>query len=217
MPEFKEVSVADLLPSSLKNDERTVAAAAAASEQLQCIDVQRELLHVIANMDWAEEDIIELLAWQWHVDVWDDALSLAAKRTLVKNSIPWHRRKGTPEVVEEMARLILGTARITEWFEYGGEPYFFRVECSALIQDTETFDRVIELVLAVKNVRSCLEAVRLERSRRMELFLGGVPAAAVKMTVYPEAVGMLEKQHRLYIGQPQRAAKIMRIYPQEAI
>jgi phage tail P2-like protein len=186
MPDFKDVSMADLLPSSLKNDERTVAVAEAANEQIQCIDVQRELLHILANMDWSEEDIVELLAWQWHVDFWDDSLSLAAKRTLVKNSIPWHRRKGTPAVVEEMARLILGSAKIAEWFEYGGKPCFFRIECTDLIQDTATFDRVTELVSAVKNVRSWLEDILVYRERKMYLYFGGAQRIAKTMTIYPE-------------------------------
>ena len=78
------------------------------------------------------EAVIDLLAWQWHVDFYEPFkpnLSLQTKRELVKSSIRWHRKKGTPWAVKEILRQLGFKAELKEWFELpaGAKPHTFSI------------------------------------------------------------------------------------------
>lgn len=66
-----------------------------------------------------DETLIDILAWQFHVDFYDPAKPLDFKRQLVQNAIQWHMRKGTVALVQEVLDTYWpGGASLTEWFEY---------------------------------------------------------------------------------------------------
>lgn len=115
-----EVSFASLIPDSIRGD-KTVAAAAEAMDGLL-----RRTTHAIPNLlIWARLDreserlipplarlvraaggvkalpteLLELLAWQLHVDFREIALNDSMLERMVRESIPWHRIKGTPAAV----------------------------------------------------------------------------------------------------------------------
>ena len=60
-----------------------------------------------------------------------------------------------------MARKVYRDARVSEWYEYGGQPYFFRImqDITADDEDTDqrTLDRLRAAVFEAKNLRSWLE------------------------------------------------------------
>ena len=109
--------------------------------------------------------IDEKLAYQFHVDFYDSSMSLQEKRSLVKNSIRWHMRKGTPAAVEEMVATVFESADTEEWFDYGGEPYHFRVTgIGASIPDVAIINKLVDAINQSKNTRSWLEYIRFIRS-----------------------------------------------------
>lgn len=93
------------------------------------------------------ENIVDYLARQYHVDFYQADLSLDAKRKLVKNSIIWHRHKGTKWAVEQVVSTVFEhPAHVEEWFEYGGDPYKFKITASG-------FENIQQLVSAIKTVK----------------------------------------------------------------
>jgi phage tail P2-like protein len=108
------------------------------------------------------EPMIDVIAWEMHVDVWagwDGDLSIEQKRDLINKSIDWHQHLGTKYAVEQMLRTVFRTGFVSEWYEYGGNPYFFRVTISEPITDQARLDRCIAGIMAVKNVRSWMEEI----------------------------------------------------------
>lgn len=152
--------------------------------KLQEINAMSEIVLLYPRIDELPENIIDALAEQFHVDFYDAAMTLPQKRTVVKNSIAWHRKKGTPSVVEEMVQTVFESAHVEEWFEYGGKPYFFRVTLiTAPLKDKAVLDRLVDAINKTKNVRSWLEYVSFSRPMEESVYIGGVSAVHKKITM----------------------------------
>ena len=126
------------------------------------------------------ENVLDLLAWQLHVDGYEIAQSYEDKRRMVNSSLLMHRRKGTPWAVAEALRVLgYADARIIEGASVcrydgeivhdGAEEYsvgnrwaYFDVEvdlgASAGIS-IEAMRRIRAAVEVWKNVRSHLRAL----------------------------------------------------------
>ena len=106
------------------------------------------------------EPVLDLLAWQLHVEGYEAAVDLAAKRQLIAGSLLLHRRRGTPWAVRTALEAALHVpATVQQWFEYGGEPYFFRVrlELGGTGLDEAAQRNALQLILDYKNMRSWLD------------------------------------------------------------
>ena len=139
-----------------------------------CNSVQPELESVVEStynilmyqmLSTAEDtpfanQLIDELAWQFHVDYYDKSASFDVKKGLVKNAIRIHQKKGTPRAVEELiGTAFTSTTQLLEWFNYdGGEPYHFKIRTAKAPAD-EDFTKFIRALNTVKNERSFLDAV----------------------------------------------------------
>lgn len=179
-----EVSLLDLLPVNLKQDPDIIAAAKALDKQylLTVNEVNKVIL--MPNIDnITDQNLLDLLAWENHVDFYDATLPVETKRELIKKSPMLHRIKGTPAAVEELITTLFDEGRVEEWFEYGGAPYTFRVITN---NPAVTNERAQEFILAlnsVKNLRSRLETVIIEQKESMNLYFAGIVHSVDKVTI----------------------------------
>lgn len=73
-------------------------------------------------------DLLPWLAWGLQVDFWDVAQTEAQRRELVKNAIPWHKKRGTPYAIKKalelrgypVVEIIEYQQYIREWEAAGG-------------------------------------------------------------------------------------------------
>ncbi|WP_304680381.1 phage tail protein I [uncultured Desulfovibrio sp.] len=110
-------------------------------------------------------EALDLLAWQLHVEGYEAAVSVQAKRELVSVSLILHRRKGTPWAVRNALEIALRLpAEVRQWFEYGGKPYFFRVrlDVTGAVFGPESGHNAFRLIHDHKNVRSWLDCLETE-------------------------------------------------------
>ncbi|MBQ3448118.1 MAG: phage tail protein I, partial [Synergistaceae bacterium] len=79
--------------------------------------------------DELPENVIDLLAWQWHVDFYEPELPIETKRALVLDSIRWHRKKGTKAAIVSALGKLGFVPTIKEWYEteLQSEPHTFSV------------------------------------------------------------------------------------------
>jgi phage tail P2-like protein len=99
----------DLIPSSVR-DARTPGYAACFAD-FRDVDLTKLLVNLVDNVD---ASALPHLAEQFNVygrSQWQLATTEAAKRSLIKQAIPLHRRKGTPWAVKQ-AILALGFAEV---------------------------------------------------------------------------------------------------------
>lgn len=164
MRSLSNVTMLDLLPSTMRNDPDAIAASQAIAPDYWRLRQLADKVIIASNVDSLAEDWLDELANDLHVDFYNSRLPIEQKRQLVKQSSLMHQRKGTPWAVEELVRIVFGVGHVEEWFEYGGEPYHFRVYSSnhlATPEDARKFKIALE---SVKNLRSVLDEILILRT-----------------------------------------------------
>lgn len=170
-----DLILADILPERLKTKE-ILAVAAALDKQLKQITGEINSAIIIPRINEMPEEIVDSLAWQFHVDFYEPlGLNLELKRKLVKNSLDWHRRKGTKSVVEEIVQtLFFPKFKVEEWFEYGGRPYFFRCIINSQPVGRKELAEVINAIEATKNERSWIDNFVFKQEFKSDMFISGM-------------------------------------------
>lgn len=116
-------------------------------------------LNTAGDTPFAHE-LVNELAWQFHCDYFDPDADIETKKAVVKESIKIHRRKGTPQAVIDLLKAAFASETyLYEWFQYGGEPYHFKIVTSSLNGvDVNSFLKALN---SVKNARSYLDGIEL--------------------------------------------------------
>lgn len=185
MANIYSVNLLDILPESIKNDPQVQAMAEAVSQEIQSVSSDIALCILLARLDELPEEIVDLLAWQTHVDFYESDLPIEQKKDLVRQAIPWHRYKGTKWAVEQVVSIIFKEVKIKEWFEYGGDPYHFRLETEQTLTNDTDLDRLVRMINATKNTRSWLEDVTIKRNINSDRSYGGFLSEYRKAEICP--------------------------------
>ena len=160
MLELKDNALQRILPSSISGDATVKDIVQAISSRLTQLGEKAELVLILPRLKKLPEEIVDELAWQYHVDFYDVAADIIKKRELVRKAIARHRYKGTPAAVEEVCSAAFDTAEVVEWYEYGGEPYHFRVRMvQESIPDETAMAEMVKAVNSAKNTRSWLDSL----------------------------------------------------------
>ena len=89
-------------------------------------------------------------------------MSLEVKRKLIRESLHQHRVKGTKYAVEKLLRDLCRGATVQEWYEYGGKPFFFKVNLHGLLDYGDNGETFLRMINATKNERSWLRRYNLQ-------------------------------------------------------
>ena len=187
------------LPQSL-DKENVQAVAKVVDDTLLSFDKTIAEVLIYPAIDMLGSELINTLAIQMHCDFYDDTLPLAVRRNLVKNSIAWHRIKGTPAAVEQMIQTVYQTGVVEEWFDYGGEPFFFKVNLGDSQITTQKIKNLIKMINASKNVRSWLEVLRFSKSIDIIRYLGCFADVHKKYEIIPGIVQGGDISSSIFIG-----------------
>ena len=116
-----------------------------------------QALNTVGDTEFGNE-LVDELAWQFHVDYYDKTADFEVKRNLVKQSIRIHQKKGTPQAVMDLLNTAFPSdTLLLEWFDYNGKPYHFRVVTSSL--DGIDKNAFIKALNTIKNARSYLDGL----------------------------------------------------------
>lgn len=183
MVNYKDSEIVQILPENIKNFPEVIALSYAISKAIKKLVDCTENISVYAAVDELPEKMLNLLAVELRAQYYDEKLSIEQKRTIVKSALLWHEHAGTPYAVEEMIKAVFGTGEVKEWFEYGGKPYYFRVETDTTIteESTRNFQNIMR---RVKNTRSHMEAISVTRRSDENVYSAGV----IKQTLRPVAI-----------------------------
>lgn len=187
------------LPQSLDN-ENVQEVAKVVDDTLLSFDKTIAEVLIYPAIDMLGSELINTLAIQMHCDFYDDTLPLAVRRNLVKNSIAWHRIKGTPAAVEQMIQTVYQTGVVEEWFDYGGEPFFFKVNLGDSQITTQKIKNLIKMINVSKNVRSWLEVLRFSKSIDITRYLGCFADVHKKYEIIPGIVQGGDVSSSIFIG-----------------
>ena len=166
--------IKELLPPSLAKDENIKALTEALDKQLTKIEEQILNVLILPRINHINDpEILDLLAWQFHIEGYELAESVEEKRNLIKKAIELHRYKGTKYAIKEVLRALNLEGQVKEWFEYGGQPYHFRVELGITNREITPGlrDKLIKLIEDYKNERSYLEEIILYYLAKVDAYI----------------------------------------------
>lgn len=150
------------LPPVLKKDEGFAALGKVIADQLQKNRELADRALIYPAIDSLPEQVLDALAYDFNVEWYDYEGTLSEKRRTIRECMQVHRYKGTKYAVETALRSVYEEVRVAEWFEYGGQPYHFKVIIYDSSNDKEKRDRIIAKVQYYKNLRSVLEETIFE-------------------------------------------------------
>lgn len=174
MTKISDISLYDLLPPSFQQDQMTAAMAQSLDGQIQELNKEIKRLDFLSRLytgDITDEEADEK-AWEYHVDFYDTTLPLSQKIELLQNSRRFHQRKGTPAAIEDLITILFGEGKVEEWFEYDGQPGYFRVTTNnpeVTLDRAQDFYRAVE---SVKRLSAHLEEVILSQTESLQLYFG---------------------------------------------
>lgn len=170
MNDIYNADLVGTLPFSISQDEEVGRVAKAVETNLNLAAKCIPLVAVYARIDELPEEILDSLAWQFHMDIYDDGADIETKRNSVKTAIQYHRYKGTIWAVKEAAGAVSKNAEVKEWFDYGGEPYHFKAAAEKPIATIEELRSLIQAMMDAKNVRSWLDGIEYKTASTCKLF-----------------------------------------------
>ena len=157
MLELKDNALQRILPSSISGDATVKDIVQAISSRLAQLGEQAELVLILPRLKKLPEEIVDELAWQYHVDFYDVAADIAKKQELVRKAIARHRYKGTPAAVEEVCSAAFDTAGVQE-----------------SIPDEAVMAEMVKAINSAKNIRSWLDSMTFYYRPEGKIYTAGV-------------------------------------------
>lgn len=246
---LSDTSFLDILPRSIRHDESIDACTAGIEPEMTQVTARIASLmlfsrlfeeNTISEQDHEvfrriailggysplEESLLDLLAWQFHVDDYDIAKNYSEKLAMVKASIQIHRKKGTKWAVKRAVEAAIADTElfIKEWFEENytgngkGLPYHFKAELMVLGEEllSDHILRAKRIIETTKSLRSHCDGVTIAIGSYGESKYGFCPAMANTVTISPELVTDLaaEINHSQQV-QAMHTESILSILPSE--
>lgn len=120
---------------------------------------------IYTAIDTVSEAVLDALAVSWKIDWYDPEYDLEQKRRIVQTALTIRRTMGTAAAVKAQADAIYPGSTVEEWYEYGGEPGYFRLRVNIMtVEEQEKFAamsmaEVERRLAAAKRFSSHLEEV----------------------------------------------------------
>lgn len=198
MIKLTDARLTDALPKTLAEQPWVQALAEASRKMRRRVMAYADRTRLFCDIGEASEEALDALAVELQTPLYKNDYPLTVKRQIVKNSMLYYIRSGTRGAVEELLADIYQGAEAEEWFEYGGEPNYFRVA----IDISRTTVPVAEMAPAeleswlysVKRASSALESLSymirhaITIGCKVEAFLQSPPeCGTLECGTYPEA------------------------------
>lgn len=166
--EFKK-----LLPLFMRKEPDDAAIAGQLDPVIREFGVKAKWVSDWGYIDFLPEEWVDALAWELDIDWYapKSDKSLDVRRELVKNADMVNAHLGTKAAVESVSDDIFGESEVLEWFDYSGSPGHFKIITHATLTP-ELFDKFKATIEGVKNARSHLDAIEIERNQEQTLYTG---------------------------------------------
>nr|WP_296928180.1 phage tail protein I [uncultured Marvinbryantia sp.] len=160
MQDIYHVDFAEYLPPALQRDPKIKALAKVMAEQLLSVSGIIDNVLIYSRIDELPEALVDILAYDMHIDWYDYSYPLETKRELLKNSVKIHKKMGTVYAVEKALGAVYPESTVEEWFEYGGEPHHFQIICDTTnSRIAASYREIVNAVKMYKRLSSHMEGV----------------------------------------------------------
>lgn len=174
MIKLKEGQMTDMLPSSMARDVETQCISYALKKQVERIVHLSDQTRTVAVIDMLPEKILDVLAVELRTPYYQESMNLETKRNIIKRTLLWHTKAGTPKAVSELIEIVFGEGSVVEWFDYDEPPYTpgtFDIITNAQMTE-EITNYFLSIIQRVKNTRSHIRRILIHREMNAEWYAG---------------------------------------------
>ncbi|HEX9063206.1 MAG TPA: phage tail protein I [Clostridia bacterium] len=172
--DLNDLDLLQLQSQHMQRDVNTQGFCGAITQVVKYICSVIKNCQILSRVDELPEEILDVLAYELHVDWYDNSLPIESKRTIIKNSDKVHMRAGTPDAVENVVAAWFGDGKVEEWFEYGGQPGMFRVITSNISITGDMAANFTRILNSVKRESAHLEEIRVTVADNLPMYFAGV-------------------------------------------
>jgi len=173
MTKIQDASLYEILPFNIKSDNIEVQALSYAVQQsLSMLCKFSDGVRIMAAIDNMPEKVINNLAVELNLPCFHPESNIDVKRTLVKDAFIWHTIAGTASAIRRYFSTISQDTDIQEWFDYGGDPYHFRIIVTVPENQEVTEDILIDMaqqIVKLKNARSILDEALIVKEHNQDM------------------------------------------------
>ena len=177
-------------PTVLSEDEKKLALASVTAQELVEMYEDNDILALYARIDELAGDLLDILAYDFKVDWWDENYSLTEKRETFKKCWQIKRKLGTPLSSKLAFLAIFQNASIKEWWQYDGNPHYFKIhiELGEVLTDYDKLQRVVKGIQYYKNKRSLLESIEIGIEKSTDVYVGFALQGGTKTELNVEGI-----------------------------
>jgi len=172
---------------------------------------------VNVSPEFCHKSVLVFLAYETDVDI--SGFDTQTARKMIRAAINATQYAGTVAAVVENIEAISSEAKVTEWQDYGGQEYHFKVDIDVTDYgvDEEMIVRLEKTALKKKNVRSVLEVVRVNLTTSSKIRTAAVTQVGEVATLYPYQLTEIEFNHVINNkASMMQSVETLYIYPKGA-
>lgn len=168
-------------PYALTRDNDKQKLAESIADDIARLVSNADLARILPRIDELPEEVLDILAADFKVEWYEVNAPISFKRKTIKECILVHKFKGTKYAVETALHSVFTDAKVEEWFEYGGEPFHFKLTVYGSSGGSDLKGLIARIQYA-KNLRSVMDntVFVIIPSKPADVFAGGKRAAQSK-------------------------------------
>lgn len=183
--ELKDMDFIQLLPAFMQEDSANKGLAKAVDK------ITAELAQKsITGSTWDKLDMLsaqelDMLADELNITWYDKGAATDVKRQIIKDSDIVHSRLGTNWAALRVIETYFGEGAIIDWFDYGGEPFHFKIQTINQSIMNEKATEFLRILNSVKRETAILDSIELiaEGICNVNVFVKGVQSDIVATKV----------------------------------
>ncbi len=145
-------------------------------------------LNTLWSPDTCPVHLLPYLAWAFSVDRWDRNWPEETKRQVIRDAWLIHRHKGTISALRRAIEPLGYFIRVSEWWEFGGEPGTFTVEVGTLDSGVteEMYLEMERLIADARPVSRHMTGLNIIQEIPGDIFAAAATYDGEVITIYPD-------------------------------
>lgn len=187
MISLQQVGFSSLLPPNLQDTQTRALGAAWDKAFRKLVNYAERVSMTFAFVMELDEEMADHLCLSLDIKGYKADLSLQKKRLLIRSALLNYSRMGTKAALEDAVGIIHGGTTVQENWEYGGQPYFFRVAVDAGQEKVaeNPMGRLLDTIMEYKNARSWLQGITVDVIEQGSVYTGALPEMGTMLVIDP--------------------------------
>lgn len=127
MMRLEDCELVRLMPEWMQDDADVTALSQGVDHVIRSITARIRLLTRWDKIDDLSDDELNAIAWELNIPWYEQEAPKSTKTAVIKHSDQVYSKLGTKYALESVLSDYFGTVLMKEWFEYGGQPYHFKL------------------------------------------------------------------------------------------